>query len=370
MRLRLPVHPAAAIVAAVVALAAGAALAQTAGNAEWDRLVAAAKKEGGIAVGGPQQPTARTYIVPRWAKDFPEIPMQFTGAGGADWAHRVKAERSNGKFEWDVRVSGPSDQIFAFATDGVFLPITPAIVLPDLKDPKTWRRPWDEMFLDSGKRMLGVGASPTTVWYNAKTVDPAKVAKAGLGVLLDPAYKGRIAWQDPRLTGPGINLAVLIHEVLGKDGLKRVIVDQDSVFYNRAVQATEALFRGKADFVVAMALDVVPTYAKAGMVFDVRPVGTDAKTAYLAAGGSALTLFDRAPHPNAARLFVNWILTKEIQEGLSQATKWDAVRADVAPVSSGGLRLVASEKYIEVQSQAMLARKVAVWEFVRALRPN
>lgn len=106
------------------------------------------------------------------------------------------------------------------------------------------------------------------------------------------------------------------------------------------------------------------------MQFDLRPIGTDARTSYLGYGGAVLALFEPAPHPNAAKLFLNWILTKDVQEGFSKASQWDSTRADVPSISLGGLHYIPGEKYVEVQKEALLKTKDDTMAYVRALRPE
>ena len=353
-----------------LALLGGRAKAQSGKGAEWDRLVAAAEKEGLIAVGGPLDPAARDYTTRAWAKEFPRIEMQWTVAGGFEWASRVRMERAGNKFLWDIYLDGPNVEIYQMAAEGTLSEVTPQLILPDLKDAKTWRRPWDDMFLDHGKKMLSMFASPSSVWFNAKTVDPAKVAAQGLKIMLNPAYKGRIAWFDPRTAGPGLNFAVMLYVLLGKDGLRQLVVDQEPVFYNRGSPVTEALVRGKADFGIAIQNSDLQKYQQSGLSFDVRPIGHDAKTSYLGFGGAVLAIFNPAPHQNAAKLFLNWVLTQPVQEGFSHASQWDSTRTDVPPVGAGGMVFIPGEHYVEVQKENMLPTRDEAMNYLRGLRPQ
>lgn len=348
----------------------GVASAQSGWKAEWDRLAAAAKKEGVVAVGGPRSRSARVNLLKQWKRDFPGIKMQYTVAGGLAWPKRVKAERSNGKFLWDIYLNGPNVAVFKFSQDNIFDPLVPVLIIPELKEPGTWRRTWDNMFLDSRKRMLGFLSTPSTVWYNAKNVSPAKVKKLGLRILFDPAYKGRIIWQDPRIGGPGINYAVAFYKRFGKEGLRKIIVDQESVFYNRSGAATAAFFRNKGDFVISPRISVIKEHLKAGVEVDVRPFGADAKSAHLSHNGSFLAIFNRAPHPNAAKLFANWMLTKKVQDGFSKATLWNSNRKDVAPTTAAGLDFIPGQKYIRTHVEANQATKRMVQKLTRKFRPN
>ncbi|MFN0070836.1 MAG: hypothetical protein ACKVVP_05030, partial [Chloroflexota bacterium] len=46
-------------------------------------------------------------------------------------------------------------------------------------------------------------------------------------------------------------------------------------------------------------------------------------------GGEVLVLFNQAPHPNAGKLFANWLLTKEGQTVWSKALNINSARLDV-----------------------------------------
>ncbi len=336
----------------------------------WNQLVAAANKEGGVTVGGPLDPAARVYLTAAWAKTFPDIKMEWTVAGGFEWASRVKLERAAGKYLWDIYLDGPNVEIYQMAANGTLDKLEPALILPELTDAKTWRRPWNDMFLDKSAKMFSIFASPSSIWFNAKKVDPDRVKREGLEIMLDPAYKGRIAWFDPRSAGPGLNFGVMLYVLMGKDKLKTLLVDQAPVFYSRGSQVTEAVVRGRADFGVALQISDLPNYQQAGVNIDLRPIGSDAKTAYLGFGGAVLAMFNQPPHPNAAKLFANWVLTKDIQTGLSKASQWDSTRADIEPISSGGVRYIPGEKYVEAQKEEMLPVKDEAMAYMRSLRPE
>jgi len=49
--------------------------------------------------------------------------------------------------------------------------------------------------------------------------------------------------------------------------------------------------------------------------------------------GDVIVLFNRAPHPNAAKLFINWVLTKEGQTAWSATVKENSARTDVPIVN-------------------------------------
>src|SRR5437868_162635 len=52
---------------------------------------------------------------------------------------------------------------------------------------------------------------------------------------------------------------------------------------------------------------------------------------YLTVGVGAATLLNKAPHPNAARVYLNWLLTKDGQTEWVKGTNFSSRRLDVAP---------------------------------------
>jgi len=142
------------------------------------------------------------------------------------------------------------------------------------------------------------------------------------------------------------------------------------VFYSRPTQVTEALMRGKADITIAVQLSEVEKYREAGIDIDLRPIGTDGKTAYLAAGGAILAVFEPAAHANAAKLFANWMMTREAQQGFGKATLVDSARVDVEPASPPPMRFMPAEKYVESQKERMLGTRDEAMAYIRELRPQ
>jgi len=357
---------AAAAVAAFGLAAGGPAAAQ---SPQWDALVAAAKKEGVLVLGGPISVPSRAFLLERWSRDFPDIKMQFTAAAGFQWSNRIRAEREAGNYLWDVFFSGPNVAVYQLAREGVFNSVRDAWVLPELTAPETWRLPLDQAFADEGRRLFTPFQQTVSPFYNAKLVSPEKVEKLGIKVLLEPEYKGKIAWFDPRIGGPGSNDAVFLHKVIGDDDMKRVIVDQDSKFFRNTGQAVEAMVRESAAFVLGVALDrEAAQYRAAGLKFDFRRLGNTATTAYETTGGAVLALIDRAPNPNAAKLFANWILTRDVLRDYVKADQWNTIRADVEPIDPSGLP-AKGESYIAAQREALVADKAKTQDFIRALRP-
>ncbi|MSQ52525.1 MAG: ABC transporter substrate-binding protein [Betaproteobacteria bacterium] len=360
------------LAAAAIFFGAAACLAQTQDwQKVWAATFAAAKKEGVVVCGCPVHPGSRAYLISQWAKDYPEIKLQYTGALSPEWPARVEVERSAGQFLWDNMFTGPGAETYRLARISAFDRLVPHLILPDVADPKTWGG-WDSAFYDAGKeRMLAMWMDISMPHYNARVVAPEKVAAMGLRAILEPEYKGRIVMWDPRVSGGGELQSTHFYMRLGEDAHRKLLVDQQPVFLRDSRAMAERMVRGTAVFSLGPTLDEpLEDFRKAGVTMDIRPMGNAKEVAYGSAGYGIATIMDRPPHPNAARVFVNWLLSKNIQEGLGRAAARQSRRRDVPAIHAPPAGAKPGEDYIELQREVMEAQRQKIMAISRQLRPN
>lgn len=325
------------------------ALAQTADwKAQWAETLAAAKKEGEVIVATSPNQLRRDFLLKSWAKDFPDIKLSLTSVRGGNFMARVATEREAGKYLWDVFQSGPSSGIQA-AEMGLFDPLLPQFVLPEISDPAIWGG-WTNAFYDEERKyVIGTIADVVSPYFNAGKVKQADIDAKGLKVLLDPQFKGKIIWYDPRLDGAGSLFLPLLDRELGRDGLKRLVVDQDPIFVDNLHAVGEALVRGKAVIGLSGKAGAdMKEFLEAGIKLDVRSFGAGPNVGFKATAASALAIFNKSPHPAAAKVFINWYMTKPIAEALSKATEFNSRRVDVAPADPSSAPTAGGD-YIEAQ---------------------
>jgi len=338
-------------------------------KAEWDKTVAAARQEGELWLAAPINPIVQRFVAKVWPEAWPDIKLKATPTFGA-WSTRTQEERKIGKYLYDAYLSGVGPAVYD-ASGELFDPLPPALILPDIKNPETWGG-WDEAFGDRHHdRLLSFATFTGTIWYNASEVPRAEADRLGFKVLLDPKYKGKIAWWDPRLPQTaGATYAHLIYKVEGWETLKKIIVDQESVFYSDAQAATEAVVRGKAVFALGANLDNrLEQFRKAGINIDIRPLGRTPQTAHLAYGGTSIAIMSKPVHPNAARLFVNWFLTKEVQEKLLPELRHNSRRKDMPIFTDEWIAAIPGAHYVALQADDVTEERSKVVEMIRQLRP-
>ena len=295
--------------------------------AEWESTLAAAKKEGKVAVITDVTATLRDALTLEFQKNY-GISVELFGSAGREVPPRVAAERKAGRFLWDIYIHGSTTALEAMIPMGAFDPLEPALILPDVKDPKTWRGGAIE-FLDPSKMVVVMTPFQRgTIFYNTKLVN-AKEFKSHKD-LLDPKWKGKIAVDDPRRAGPGAATFTFfyLHPELGPDFIRALGKQQMTILRDYA-QEVDAVGQGRYPVLIGGADFVAINRAKQGApiaIVDPRELkeGTDVSPA-----NGNLALFNRAPNPNAAKIYINWLLSKEGQTSFARANGYVSARLDV-----------------------------------------
>lgn len=303
-------------------------------RAQWARTIELANKEGEVTVTASSNRSRRDFIVSEWTKAYPDITISYQVVGGSRFVPTVVTERRAGKFLWDVWHSGPPSGLQALQA-GLLDPLLPELILPEVKDPAVWGGWEDACYDPERKYLLGLFNDITSPYYNARALPPEKVARLGLKILLEPEMKGKIYWVDPRLSGPGAPYLALLDRVLGPDLLRRILTQQEPVFVASENDAATAIVRGRG--LIALANrpgEALHEFVQAGLDLDIRPIGNGPDVGYRGTGGGTIGVYNQRPHPNAARLFVNWIATREIGVGLSRAQDLNSARRDVPPLDA------------------------------------
>jgi len=296
---------------------------------KWDTALAQAKKEGKVVVLGPPGDRIRDAITQGFTKAFPDISLEFSGARGGELATKVKAERDAGIYSIDIVISGTSTADAYFKPMKALAPIEPALILPEVIDPKNWRDHRLE-FSDRTTRLNLVFTTQNNVplILNPAQVKPEEVDE--LYKLLDPKWKGKIVVQDPIPSGTGNGLFRWMWHVLGPEKAKdfyRKIRAQAAAVDRDQRRQIEWVAQGKYPLNFGPGT-VMYQLEKSGLRFGVIPEFKD-YGAYLTPGFGSAMLIDRAPHPGASKVFLNWLLGKDGQTAFSAGMGYASRRLDV-----------------------------------------
>ena len=278
----------------------------TAASGAWDQLVAAAQKEGKIVVSGPPVPEARTKLPAAFKERF-NIDMDYLAVNSSQLASRIETERAAGQYTMDVSMGGPDTVYGTFLPNKWLDPLKPVLMLPEILDPKVWPTggPW---FRDpAGLTSLQLFNTISPIGYiNTSSVAPDELKTTD--DLLNPKWKGKLASYDPSVNGGGLIAGSVIYTVKGADFAKQLYQGQE-IAYTRDYQQI-------ADWVAhdsyPIGLAITPVYMNQyqGTVPVQELVLPDLPTA-TAGGYGIISLWNQAPHPNAAKVYVNWIASKD-----------------------------------------------------------
>ncbi|HLY64024.1 MAG TPA: extracellular solute-binding protein, partial [Chloroflexota bacterium] len=165
------------------------------------------------------------------------------------------------------------------------------------------------------------------VTINADVVQPSEIATADS--LLDPKWKGKICAFDPGANGPGLAIACALYVAKGPDYVAKLYKDQGAVLSRDYNQTADWVAHGNYPIGLAITPSYLVPYKQAGIKF-VQPDLPDAPNSTNGAFG-LLVVLNKAPHPNAARVFANWMASKEGMTLFSQTQLTVPVRNDIDP---------------------------------------
>jgi iron(III) transport system substrate-binding protein len=307
-------------------LAAATACAQSEWKKQFEATADAAKKEGEVTIYGPHNPAYQQL----WAifqKSYPEIKFNFVPGKGADHAQRIIAERRAGRFLADVLMGGATS--FGTFAPGTLAPLKPLLILPEVTDPSAWfggkmdfaDRQNNAAVIISGEIGTRRGS------YNTKLVDPKEIQS--WWDLLQPKWKGKLASFDPRVAGGGGETFVFFYYTpsLGRAFITRLLTETDLLLTRNMQQGADWLAQGKILFYIGSGQPVTKAKQQ-GLPVDLMP--HPLKEGDIMGGGSCcMAAVNKAPHPNATKLFVNWVLSKEGQSAWQKYMEVNSLRVDI-----------------------------------------
>ena len=297
---------------------------------EWERVLAAAKKEGRVVVLGPPGAGARKALADGFQKSFPGIEVEYSGATGPQQAARLLSERKAGQYLADAYVGSTTVTLETLRPAGALDPIGPGLILPDVIDAKKWLQGRLDFSDDDGKYNL---VFSTNVKPPA-AINPKITRKEEVNSywdFLNPRWSGKIAMKDPTIPGPGSVGVIFWYSTpgLGKEFIRKFFTQQKLTLTRDDRLLIEWIARGEHLIGLAHS-DVIATGLIAkGLPIEPMSAEQFKEGSYLTAGFGSVASMNRAPHPNAARVYINWLLSKEGQTEWSKESGYTSRRLDV-----------------------------------------
>jgi len=288
--------------------------AQTDWKKEWTKTIEAAEKEGQVTV----------YIAGYGAltdsgafqKAYPKIKVVSVTGSGTDLSGRIAAERRAGKNLADV-YSGGGNSLFQVLYLGKMLdPIKPALLMAEVVDPFKW---WEgkHKYVDREGQYILVyegnvsgGAAPG---YNTQQLKADEFKS--YWDFLQPKLKGRVVAVDIRkVRGTGSPWQYLYyHPELGPHYLKRLYSELDVTLSGDLRQTIDWLATGKFALCLPCQGSTIAKAKNQGLPVDQFAPYHLKEGVNISSAFGQVALMNRAPHPNAAKVFINWLLSRDGQ---------------------------------------------------------
>jgi iron(III) transport system substrate-binding protein len=296
-------------IAAVAALLFGSG---SAGADDWANVLAKAKQEGLVVVHGAPGKSYAKALQDEFSKAYPDIKIQFSGASGRSDVPKLLRERKANIFAWDVWVSGASTSVGRLKPLGVFQPLEP-LLRADITDDKNWLGGFAEGWMDNEKQFYyGFdGTVQNPIWVNWDIVK--KTSITSVKDLLRPEFAGKIVWDDPRLNGSGNGSSQTLFENFGEEFL-RALYKHNVVFTTNRRQLAEWVVRGRYPIGIGFGENELELFRSQGLGKNITPLPDNFwKVQQQSSGFGSVGVIDKPPHPNAAAVYVNWLLSKDGQ---------------------------------------------------------
>jgi len=275
-------------------------------KADWEATIRGAEKEGQLVIYGPRGRDQEILYSEIFAKAFPKIRVQYTAGRLSQLISRLMAEQRAGVRQVDLLLGGTDVLLGTFKDKGLLQPIRPLLVLPEVLDPSAWFK-GKLLFADIEEKYIAMyRAVPySSACINTNLIKPGELKS--YWDLVNPKWKGKIASQDFSSGSARNQMYVLyIREDLGPKYLRRLFGEMDVVISRNVVQLGDWLAQGK--FAIALG-------------------GVDCPD--LALKGLPVAMLATAPHPNASKVFLNWVLSREGQMAFQKITKENSLRIDI-----------------------------------------
>jgi ABC-type Fe3+ transport system substrate-binding protein len=296
-------------------------------------VLEAARKEGQLSLYGGLEIT-HPDIIAAFNKEFPFIKIISASGRAADMVTRIVAERRADKYLADVTASGPNGPRTLYL--GKMLdPITPGLILPEVTDGSKWYggKHWyadpenKYIFMFEGT-IVSTGLS-----YNTKLMQGEEIKS--YWDVLHPKWKGRLLGQDPRGAALLTPVLILYHRPgVGPEFVRRLYTETAITLFRDRRQGTNWLATGKFPL-CHLCRDIDKAVQQGLPVDEIAPDALKEGGTIGGGGSSVIALINRAPHPNAAKVFINWYLSREGQSvwqkvmNLKEVEASDSMRVDI-----------------------------------------
>lgn len=289
---------------------------------EWEKTLTEAQKEKKVVIATGHGSLVRDTIIENFKSKY-KLDVEFIVGTGQELSSRITTQRRAGIFDIDVILTGLTTIVQVLKPQGIFEPLLPQLLLPDVVDTRNWYENTIQ-FVDKDRKVLFVVLSPApNVFANSNLVKKDEINS--YRDLLSPKWQGKLAMSDSTVPGTGQEFTFVTMKSYGIEFL-RDLAKQNPVIIRNDRMLVEWVAQGKYPVGIS-GTSIAIEFEKDGAPIFFPTMKEEKSTVGPGFGGIAL--FKDAPHPGAARVFINWLFTREGQLLYSKSYERQSVRTDV-----------------------------------------
>jgi iron(III) transport system substrate-binding protein len=240
-------------------------------------------------------------------------------------------------------------------------PIRPLLIRPDVLDDKAWFEGFEGRWADNatGKsHVFRFGVSVTrSIYVNTNMISPDEIKS--VDDLVDPKWKGKICCSD-LVQGYIYTPSTILREQKGEAFLHKLFVEQEPMIIRDRRQAVETLVRGVVPIGFGLHPVIMGDFVQEGLAGHIKNLDV-----FAYGGGEVAAMYNKAPHPKAGQLFINWLLTKDGQITWTAGSHQNSARLEVPPVDP--LTAPGSGKTVDPTDEEWLPRTGETQEYLKKL---
>ena len=285
----------------------------------WSHIVEAAKKEGKVtAYGDTFTGEIRQAVADAFFEKYGIRAEMITGPGSV-LTERIRTEQRMKEAVADVALISPASVVLLLQ-EGRLVPL--AKELPVLRE-DAWLVP---LLMDDGGHLLRSYASFQSPWINTDIVKPEEAPKSWAD-LLNPRWRGKLLINDPRTT------AVADRNVYTLTKYKIVEPDFFPKLAAQKLAIPAGVGMGPPYLALAKGEGAILIFGVDSSGAPIAKEGGHIKPTVFTGGvtgiSSAFQLIKNAPHPNAGKLFINFLLSQQGYELVTTIGQKGSFRKDV-----------------------------------------
>ncbi|MFT0532555.1 ABC transporter substrate-binding protein [Castellaniella hirudinis] len=302
------------------AMMAGTALAQTAPDgypADYQQIIDGAKKEGKVIIYSTTDTKAANPVIQDFEKAYPGVKVEYNDMNSTELYSRYLSEQASGSNSGDVVWSSAMDSAMKLATS--YAASYPSVEIPALPAWSVWEN-----------KAYGTTYEPSVFIYNKRLLKEDQVPKthAEFARLVSgdtSQFKNKVTTYDVEKSAVGFMLAVQdklndpdYESFLKGSSAAGLVVQSSTGTMMERVSSGENL----------LGYNILGSYAETRAQSD-PGLGVAYSTDYTLVVSRVAFISKNALHPNASKLWLDYLLSKRGQDVLANQANLASVRSDI-----------------------------------------